>query len=122
MKIGIVGTGNISTRHLEEFNKTLSLIKPKNLFGEKEGLNPDELIEFVTDNAKINILKSSKFIAVELDNDKDNLIAFYQSKGYRDIKIVEEDVRGSRIQFVVLPTGEDLAIFLSSLREQIASI
>ena len=76
----------------EIFNKTLSLIKPKNLFGEKEGLNPDELIEFVTDNAKINILKSSKFIAAELDNDKDNLIAFYQSKGYRDIKIVEEDV------------------------------
>ena len=76
----------------EIFDKTLSLIKPKNLFGEKNGIKPNEVIEFVTDNAKINILKSSKFIAAELENDKDNLIAFYQSKGYRDIKIVNENI------------------------------
>ncbi|GIS31488.1 MAG: hypothetical protein Ct9H90mP3_2840 [Flammeovirgaceae bacterium] len=76
----------------EIFDKTLSLIKPKNLFGEKNGIKPNEVIEFVTDNAKINILKSSKFIAAELENDKDNLIAFYQSKGYRDIKIVDENI------------------------------
>ena len=68
------------------------MIKPKNLFGEKNGIKPNEVIEFVTDNAKINILKSSKFIAAELENDKDNLIAFYQSKGYRDIKIVDENI------------------------------
>ena len=76
----------------EIYDKTLSLIKPKNLFGEKNGIKPNEVIEFVTDNAKINILKSSKFIAAELENDKDNLIAFYQSKGYRDIKIVDENI------------------------------
>ena len=76
----------------EIFDKTLSLIKPKNLFGEKNGIKPNEVIEFVTDNAKINILKSSKFIAAELENDKDNLIAFYQSKGYRDIKIIDENI------------------------------
>ena len=76
----------------EIFNKTLSIIKPKNLFGEKRGLKPNSIIEFVTENAKINILKSSKFITAELENDKENLIAFYQSKGYRDIKFLDEEV------------------------------
>ena len=53
-----------------------------------------------------------------------SVIAIHLTKDHQDfaIQIVEEDIRGSRIQFVVLPTGEDLAIFLSSLREQIASI
>ena len=76
----------------EIFNRTLSLINPKNLFGAKNGIKPNDVIEFVTDNAKINILKSSKFITSELENDKENLISFYQSKGYRDIKFLDEKV------------------------------
>ena len=47
---------------------------------------------FITDNAKINFLKSSKFIEKEFKNDKENLISFYESKGYRDIKIIDEDI------------------------------
>ena len=46
----------------------------------------------MTDNTKVNFLKSSKFILSEFENDKDNLIGFYQSKGYRDIKILGEEV------------------------------
>ena len=76
----------------EIFNRTLSLIKPTNLFGEKNGIKPNNILEFITDNAKINILKSSKFITAELENDKENLISFYQSKGYRDIKFLDEKV------------------------------
>ena len=51
-----------------------------------------DLTKFITDNAKINLLKSSKYITSELDNDKENLISFYQSKGYRDIKIIDEKI------------------------------
>jgi len=53
-----------------------------------------------------------------------SVIAIHLTKEYQDfaIQMVEEDTAGSRIQFVILPSGDDLAIFLSSLREQIASI
>ena len=76
----------------EIFNKSTELFKPKNLFGSKNGVSFKDLTKFITDNAKINLLKSSKYITSELENDKDNLISFYQSKGYRDIKIIEEKI------------------------------
>ena len=68
------------------------MLKPKNLFGQKNGIKFDDLINFITDNAKVNLLKSSKFIISELENDKENLILFYQSKGYRDIKLIDEKI------------------------------
>ena len=68
------------------------MLKPKNLFGQKNGIKLDDLINFITDNAKVNLLKSSKFIISELENDKENLILFYQSKGYRDIKLIDEKI------------------------------
>jgi len=49
-------------------------------------------------------------------------IAIHLTKEDNDfaIQIVEEiSMLSSRIQFIILPTGEDLAIFLGSLREQI---
>ena len=76
----------------EIFNKSTELLKPRNLFGSKNGISLKDLTKFITDNAKINLLKSSKYITSELDNDKDNLISFYQSKGYRDIKIIDEKI------------------------------
>ena len=76
----------------EIFKKSTELLKPKNLFGSKYGISLKDLTKFITDNAKINLLKSSKYITSELDNDKDNLISFYQSKGYRDIKILDEKI------------------------------
>ena len=81
----------------EIFKKSTELLKPKNLFGSKYGISLKDLTKFITDNAKINLLKSSKYIASELDNDKDNLISFYQSKGYRDIKILDEKISRSTI-------------------------
>jgi hypothetical protein len=36
------------------------------------------------------------------------------------VQIVENDYSGSRIQFMLLPNGDDLEIFLTSLRNQIA--
>ena len=76
----------------EIFKRTINLLKPKNLFAEKNGIDKNKAINFITDNAKINFLKSSKFIEKEFKNDKENLISFYESKGYRDIKILDENV------------------------------
>lgn len=76
----------------EVFNKSVNLLKPKNFFGEKKGIKKEEALNFITDNAKINFLKSSKFIEKEFKDDKENLISFYESKGYRDIKVVGENI------------------------------
>ena len=77
----------------EIFKKAFLLLKPKNFFAEKEGVEKNKIINFITDNAKVNFLKSSKFISKEFKNDKENLISFYQSKGYRDIKIIDDKVK-----------------------------
>ena len=76
----------------EIFGKLLQLAKPKNLFGIKKGIEKESSIKFITDNTKINFLKSSKFISKEFRGDKDNLIMFYQSKGFRDAKIINEKI------------------------------
>ena len=72
------------------FYNTIELIKPKKLFGNKKGLDLVRFNKYLTDNLKINVFKSSKFITSEYRNDKENLIKFYQSKGYRDIKIISD--------------------------------
>lgn len=36
------------------------------------------------------------------------------------VQVIENDYSGSRIQFMLLPTGEDLEDFLMTLRNQIA--
>ena len=74
------------------FQKSFSLLKPKNLFGIKNGITKNGIIDFVTENSNVNFLKSSKFIDKEFINDKDNLIKFYESKGYRDIKIIKDSI------------------------------
>lgn len=47
---------------------------------------------FINDNVKLNFLQSSKFIQAEFEADKDGLIAFYNTKGYRDAAIVNSSV------------------------------
>ena len=74
------------------FLETFTLLKPKRLFGKKQGINLKKFSKYITDNLKINVFKSSKFIDSEYINDKDNLIKFYQSKGYRDIKIISDSI------------------------------
>ena len=72
------------------FYNSIELLKPKKLFGNKKGLDLVRFNKYLTDNLKINVFKSSKFITLEYRNDKENLIKFYQSKGYRDIKIISD--------------------------------
>jgi outer membrane protein insertion porin family len=51
-----------------------------------------ETKRFFNDNVKLNFLASSKFIRTDYDDDKQKLIAFYNSKGYRDAEIVSDSI------------------------------
>lgn len=47
---------------------------------------------YINKNFKLNFFAGSKYIPKEYRNDKENVINFYQSKGFRDAKIVEDSV------------------------------
>ncbi|NVK50352.1 MAG: BamA/TamA family outer membrane protein [Cyclobacteriaceae bacterium] len=47
---------------------------------------------YINKNFKLNFFAGSKYIPKEYRNDKDNVINFYQTKGFRDAKIVTDSV------------------------------
>lgn len=48
--------------------------------------------EFFIDNVKPNLLTASKFISSDYEDDKQAIIDYYNSKGYRDAEIVSDTV------------------------------
>lgn len=46
----------------------------------------------VQENIKLNVFKSNKFIKEKYEEDKESLISFYHSKGYRDARIVQDTI------------------------------
>ena len=75
--------------------KTLHILYPPNLFHfltHRKQINENRLVEYLGDQLKVNVFKPAKFIRSEYETDKENLITFYQSKGYRDAEIVSDSV------------------------------
>ena len=69
----------------------LSSLRPRNIrnyFSSTYDVTWTEALEFINDNIKLNVFQGSKFIAAEFEEDKKKLIAFYNSRGYRDAEIV----------------------------------
>lgn len=58
--------------------------------------------EFINDNVKLNFLKGSKFIEADYRSDKQLLIDFYNSKGYRDAEVVGDKVNVLNDEFINL--------------------
>lgn len=53
------------------------------------------LLKKTKQNTLLYVFRSSKFMANEYENDKKNVIAFYNRKGYRDAKLVADSVYDS---------------------------
>ena len=76
---------------------TLNALKPKS---KRKKLNPDSAkikptstaLIILQENVKLNVFKSSKYVKSGFEEDKESLIAFYNSKGYRDAKVVEDTI------------------------------
>jgi outer membrane protein insertion porin family len=72
--------------------KIVSLFKPaefKEFISSKE---PTTIKAYLNENVKLNIFKSSKYIAADFEGDKTALIDFYNSKGYRDAAVISDSV------------------------------
>src|SRR5690606_30884425 len=52
----------------------------------------DEVDIYFSKNFKLNFFSGSKYIPKEYRNDKDQVINFYNTKGFRDAKIIRDSV------------------------------
>jgi len=50
------------------------------------------LKEFINRYVKLNVFNASKFIRAEYDADKDKLIEYYNTEGYRDAEIISDSI------------------------------
>ena len=69
-----------------------NVVKPGKYLGERYDVTWREAKEWLADNVKLNIFASSKFIADEYKADKQRLIDYYNTKGYRDAEILEDSI------------------------------
>jgi len=76
------------TKSLSELNGK----KLKNFLFRTKKVEFAELKNYLNENVKLNLFKGQKFIYEEYKNDKKSLITFYNSKGYRDARIITDSV------------------------------
>lgn len=92
-------------------SKAVRLLKPKNakeFLSNSTEISGQSFKEYINDHVKLNFFKSNKFIPAKFDEDKASLIAFYNSKGYRDSEILSDttykvDGRSMDIDITVNP-------------------
>jgi len=72
--------------------KEIFTFSPFEFFGSNHAVTWPEVKEFMNDNVKLNVFKGSKFIQTDYEDDKKSVIAFYNSKGYRDAEIMFDTV------------------------------
>jgi outer membrane protein insertion porin family len=56
----------------------------------------EDIKGYFNENVKLNFFRSSKFIKEEYENDKNSLITFYNSKGFRDARILKDTIYSVR--------------------------
>lgn len=69
---------------------------------QQDTVTKQEFKEFINDNVKLNFLKSSKFIKADFEEDKQSLINWYNSKGYRDADVIGHEVEKINDEYIDL--------------------
>ena len=83
---------------VEDLISRLFRLKPrkvKNFVTDREDVSFGGLKSYINRHVKLNFFNGSKFIRDDYEADKNNLITFYNSKGYRDATVVEDSVYSS---------------------------
>ncbi len=71
---------------------SLNKEKVKNFLDTTQEVSGKDLKTWINDNIKLNFFNSSKFIGDDYEEDKEKVIAFLNSKGYRDAEIIEDSI------------------------------
>ncbi|WP_017730020.1 BamA/OMP85 family outer membrane protein [Nafulsella turpanensis] len=64
-------------------------------FSNKKETEPQDIKDYLATHVKANIFSGSKFIREDFEADKEAVIDFYNSQGYRDAKIVSDTILNS---------------------------
>ncbi len=94
---------------------------PSNLLGKSlKLLNPVNLVEFMTHRdttylvqeylaaqAKVNVFKAAKYVQSDFKEDKSMLLAFYNSRGYRDAELTYDSILSTDERSLRLKIGID---------------
>lgn len=91
-KTGMVPKFSLPTKIIET---AAYLAWPPNLVNFIKGsetASKEDVREFMATHVNFNFFKSSKFVKEDYDADKDALISFYNSKGYRDAEIITDTI------------------------------
>ncbi len=91
------GTGMVPKFSLptEIIETTAKLMWPPNLLKfvkESKKTSKEDMREYLATHVNLNFFKSSKYVKEDYDTDKDLLIGFYNSKGYRDAELVSDTI------------------------------
>jgi len=74
-------------------------LTPKKIGG---GVSKEEWDVFVKKNVNLNIFKPSKYTESQLEDDQRALIAYYNTKGYRDARIISDSIYQTDARDLVL--------------------
>ena len=80
---------------IKDIFQTLFSVKPNDVvefLDSSREVSGQDLKQYLNNHVKLNFFNSSKFIKEDYETDKDLIIAFYNSKGYRDATIVEDSI------------------------------
>ncbi|MFY0600366.1 MAG: outer membrane protein assembly factor BamA [Cyclobacteriaceae bacterium] len=94
-KLKKTGQGPRFTIVKDLVEKSISLLNPKN-FGSfavrRKEVDNKSFREYLSEHVYLNVFKGNKYVKSDYKEDKDLLIAFYNSKGYRDAEIVTDSI------------------------------
>lgn len=84
--------------HLSLFEDIVSRMlhsKPKDYGKFLTEMHPETkrgALDYLADNANLNFFKTSKLVKKDYEDDLDKIISFYNSKGYRDARILKDTI------------------------------
>lgn len=93
-KTGMIPKFSLPTEIIENAPK---LLKPSNfvsLVKNSRDVSKEESREYLAKHVNLNFFKTAKFVQEEYENDKNALISFYNSKGYRDAEVLADTTYG----------------------------
>lgn len=98
-------TGEVPRIDLPSYllRSSLRLVNPKNLahfMTHKDSASLDQLKDRVASHAKINVFRPAKYVPDEYKADKQLLIDFYNSKGYRDAEITFDTLYAQNAKYM----------------------
>ncbi|MDH5602996.1 MAG: BamA/TamA family outer membrane protein [Cyclobacteriaceae bacterium] len=66
--------------------------KAYNFIAHSYNVPPEGVKEFLSKNVKLNVFKSAKYITADFEEDKKKVVAYYNTRGYRDAQILSDSI------------------------------